>query len=168
MKLLEFNPDLLPKDDFSVAITGNRHLDEKDYVTIQNTISELVTNPNVKEIYFGGAVGADTVALEAAIGIVCINKPQLIVVVPDTLERQPAPTHAVSKRADRLTELHAQITILDGWRAFHARNEYMVDHAAITVAFWDKQPKGGTYACIRYSINQGKNVYIAQIIGYDK
>ena len=107
-------------------------------------------------------------AMKGELDRVCINKPQLIAVVPDTLVRQPKITHSVTKRADRLIELGQQITMSDGWRAFHVRNEYMVDHANIAVSFWNRQQKGGTYACITYFLNQGKDVHNVKIIGEDK
>ena len=57
---------------------------------------------------------------------------------------------------------------ITGNRLLHVRNEYMVDHANIAVSFWNRQPKGGTYACLTYFLNQGKDVHNVKIIGEDK
>ena len=65
--LLDFNPDLFPNNKFSVAITGNRLLQEEDETTIFNVMSCLITNQNIESIYFGGAVGADTIALKSTL-----------------------------------------------------------------------------------------------------
>lgn len=168
MNLSKFEEDLLPKEKFKVCITGNRLLTENDKITIFDTISMLVTNPNIQQIYFGGAIGADTVALQSAVDIVCLNKPELIVVVPENINKQPKIAHQASRQASRIIELNNLISIQDGWRAFHIRNEYMVDNSDVTIAFWNKEPKGGTYACLSYALKCDKIVQYVTIEGADK
>ena len=151
-----------------VAITANRLLLPEDHGVIFTAMTKLLTDPAVEAIYFGGAIGGDTIALQACLDVVMMDRPRLIVVVPNMLKNQPSSTHTASKSADELIELGRPITNADGWRAFHARNEYMVDHAQTVVAFWNKVPKGGTYACMSYARKQGKPVEIVEIKGEDK
>lgn len=168
MSIIDFNNDLLPKTRFSVAITGNRLLSKDDESKIFETIKFIVTNPNVNSIYFGGAIGADTVALKSALNIICLEKPKLVVVVPNTLKDQPKQTQNTSEFADELVELKNIITASDGYRSYQIRNEYMVDHADVTISFWDGIQAGGTYNCIAYALKYGKKVFNVKIEGKDK
>lgn len=168
MSIIEFDNKLLPNDKFSVAITGNRSLNEKDRIKIFETMKFIVTNPNVNSIYFGGAVGSDTVALESALNIICLEKPKLIVVVPNMLKDQPKETRKISELADELVELKNVITASDGYRSYQARNEYMVDNVGkdgVVVSFWDKDQSGGTYNCISYALKCGKTVLNVTVEG---
>lgn len=164
-----FNNIVTSIDKITVAITANRKLAPQDYDDIFEEMSFLITSPNIEAIYFGGAVGGDTVALKSCLDIVCLTRPRLIVVVPNRLQDQPRETHAVSRRADEIIELGMPITSADGWRAYKARNEYMVDHADHLVAFWNKSTKpSGTGSCISYAYKVGKTVKIIEITGEDK
>lgn len=153
---------------FSVAITANRSLDLDDHVTIFNKMAELVTNENIEKIYIGGAVGGDTVALQAALDISksTMYRPKFIVVVPDTLKRQVSSTWPISKQADEIIELNEAITAENGYEAYHIRNRYMVDHAEQVVAFHSADKAGGgTLKTIRYAQLCGKPVDIIYLIG---
>lgn len=49
---------------------------------------------------------------------------------------------------------------------YHKRNEWMVDHATHVLAYWNGEPKGGTYACRNYAIKTGKpvrNIYAKSV-----
>lgn len=153
---------------YNVAITANRKLIENDNKIIFNKMAELVTCGTVETIYFGGAVGGDTVALEAALSISCMNRPKLIVVVPCKLENQPKSTHAISKQADEIIELNNAITPNDGFNAYKIRNIYMVDHVEKTVGFWSGDIKSGTWHAINYTQNCKKEVEVVMIQGLDK
>lgn len=153
----------------TIAITANRLLVPEDHDVIFREMTELITLPEIEAIYFGGALGGDTVALKACLDICCLNRPKLIVVVPNRLSDQPVGTHQLSRRADQIIELGQPITMADGWRAYKARNEYMVDHATEVVAFWNKSTgPSGTASCIQYALKTNKPCRIVQILGEDK
>lgn len=151
---------------YNIAITANRKLIENDNKIIFNQMAELVTCGDVESIYFGGAIGGDTVALEAALSIRCMDRPKLIVVVPCKLENQPKSTHVVSQQADQIIELNNPITPNDGFNSYKIRNIYMVDHAEKTVGFWSGDIKSGTWHAINYTQNCNKNVEIITIQGF--
>lgn len=153
---------------YNVAITANRKLTENDNIVIFNKMVELVTCGDVRSIYFGGAVGGDTVALASALSISCMSRPKLIVVVPCKLENQPKSTHEISRQADEIIELNNVITPNDGFNAYKIRNIYMVDHAEKTVGFWSGDKKSGTWHAINYTQNCNKEVEIVTIQGLDK
>lgn len=153
---------------YSVAITAHRDLADTDYDVIFNTMAELLSTQEVDSIYFGGASGGDTVALQSCLDISCMNKPRLIVVLPAKLENQHPQTWPISKRANQLIELGLPITKSDGWKAYHIRDRYMVDHAEKTIAFWDGIKKGGTFNTKKYAEDTKKIVASIPIIGRNK
>lgn len=154
--------------DYSVAITANRLLTLNDHSTIFKKMLELVLDENVRTIYFGGAIGGDTVALKACLDAVCMNRPRLIVVVPCKLEHQPWATRDVSRQADEIIELGNPITNADGYASYKTRNCYMVDHAKRCVGFWSGDKKSGTWHCLNYAQTLGREVEIVTIEGKDK
>jgi hypothetical protein len=89
------------------------------------------------------------------------------VVVPDTLDAQPLGTRDVSRRADEVVELRRPIDAADGWRAYHARNRWIVDRASLVVAFWDGAPRSGTGATVAYARRRGVAVRIVEVQGGD-
>jgi predicted Rossmann fold nucleotide-binding protein DprA/Smf involved in DNA uptake len=119
----------------------------------------LVGNPLIKAIYFGGASGSDTEALKAALYHRKGSRPRLIVLVPNTLENQPRETHEWSRKADELIELKRPITPEDGYLSYRKRNELLVDHGDLVIAFFNGDYKSGTGQAIRYAEKTGKKVY---------
>ena len=41
---------------------------------------------------------------------------------------------------------------------FHRRNDFLVEHAATMLAYWDGQPYGGTYYTVKKAIEAGKKI----------
>lgn len=158
----------IPSDSIRVTVTGNRLLGIEDEGIIFQEMEELITS-NIEAIYFGGAIGTDTVSLKACLDLVVFGRPKLIVVVPNKLYHQPKATQTVSEQADEVIELGAPISVSDGWRSFHNRNEFMVDNSNRVVAFWKKSKKSsGTYSCMKYALKHNKPVKIVEINGEDK
>lgn len=153
-----------------IAITGNRNTIIDDHHVILVKIEELITDKTVELIYFGGARGADTIALNAAIEIkIAIGRDdiKLVCVIPDTLDKQPVDTRGVSRKADKLIELGNPITPNDGYASYHARNHFMVNSSTAVVAFWDGDLHSGTWSTIKYAKALKKPVKIVTIKGSD-
>lgn len=143
------------------AITGHRQVTHKDTLRIFNAMRGLVANTNVDAIYFGGALGADTEALKAALEIRALSgkdTPSLGVVVPDVLESQPLATHEWSRKADRIIELQNPLHLKSSYKT---RNQYLVDNCAFLVGFWRAEDyKSGTYQTLQMASKSGKPVYV--------
>lgn len=143
------------------AITGHRQVTYKDTLRIFNAMRGLVSNTTVDAIYFGGALGADTEALKAALEIRDLTKKvtlSLVVVVPDILENQPRATQEWSRKADRIVELQNPLHLKSSYRT---RNQYLVDNCAFLVGFWRAEDyKSGTYQTLQMASKSGKPVYV--------
>lgn len=134
------------------SITGHRDLSEGNRRVIWAAMKGLVSNPKVTEIWFGGAKGADNEALKAALhhrGTLSV--PKLVVVVPDHLLHQPRECQLIIERADQVIELKNPIMADDRYASYHRRNEFLVDHASVLVAFWDGKPGSGTASTVNYA-----------------
>lgn len=141
------------------AITGHRDLSPKDLNRVQTAMRGLVHNPTIDAIYFGGAIGADTEALRAALTYRTEKRPWLVVVTPDTVEHQPGPTQVWSRQADELIELKNPITSNDKFASYRIRNQFLVDACTLLVAFWNGNYKSGTGSAVRMAERQGKPVH---------
>ncbi len=145
--------------NLSVVFTANRHLTKADEKKTRRIVKRLVLNKAVKRMVFGGAIGGDTVALDAAVKARGKNsRPWLIAVLPCKLKDQPPETWEVTRKADQIIELGNPITSSDGWAAFHKRNRFMVDFArkqlgasARVVGFTNRDPRSGTESCLNYA-----------------
>ncbi len=135
-----------------VSVTGHRDLTEANRLRVWAAMKGLIMNPKVDEIWFGGAKGADNEALKAALhhrGSALV--PRLVVVVPDTVSQQPWECQVIIQRADQRIELGLPITADDRYAAYHRRNEFLVDHASLLVAFWDGKKSSGTSSTVNYA-----------------
>lgn len=140
---------------YIVSITAHRTLTENDVRTIHSVMKHIVELPHVDAIYFGGARGGDTEALKAALHFRLFDRPRLVVVVPDTLAKQPSETHVWTKKADEVIELKHPITRDDGWASFGLRDQYLVDVASSLVGFYSGKRNTGT----------GKTIAMAEASG---
>lgn len=164
----------------SIMVTAHRDLAPEDHTIIQTTMAAEVASP-VDIIYFGGAFGGDTLALEASLharrfnakihqfdpisGLVLV-KPELIVVLPKTLKDHRSDLHEIIKRADSLVELKLSRKIYaDIW---WEHDKWMIDHSHKCLAFWDGIEYGGTYNAIKYAEKQGILVEIIKIAGRNR
>jgi predicted Rossmann fold nucleotide-binding protein DprA/Smf involved in DNA uptake len=150
-----------------VAITGNRGVTAGDEAVVRARMRELALDPTVAVLFFGGALGADTVALDAALAARKGARPRLVVVLPDTLEAQPRETWATTRRADERLELGRPIRAEDRWRAYHLRNRRLVEEATELLAFWNGEPRSGTASTINLARKRGIEVEVVRVEGGD-
>jgi hypothetical protein len=133
-----------------VAVTAHRNTTEDDFRVIWDAMSELVKDDAVKEVYFGGARGGDSIALEALLTMRKGPYPQAIVIVPDTVHQQPGDAQDWISQADQVIELKMPITKADGYWSYKNRNERLIDCAktgrGYLIAFWNGRPSGTSHA----------------------
>jgi phosphoribosylpyrophosphate synthetase len=143
-----------------VAITGIRDLAPESESWVWATMEDLVTDPKVKEIRFGGARGSDTIALNAAGNARTGDRPKLVVMVPGKVEHQPPYARDVVRTwADEVKELGLNLKLPS---SYIIRNRRLVDGADVLVAFWDGE-KGGTSYTIDYATQRGVPVDVIPV-----
>ena len=143
----------------SAAITGHRTLGPKSTKRVWTAAATLLSNLSIDEVYLGGASGVDTEFLKAALYYRKNFRPRIIVVVPDTVDRQPISTKDWTRRADEIIELQESITADNRYLSYRKRNEYLVDRGTFVVAFFNGNFKSGTGQAINYAKKVGKTVY---------
>jgi hypothetical protein len=147
------------------SVTAHRDLAASDHAVIHKAMQTLVLHPDVDAIYFGGARGGDTVALQAALYFRTDQRPWLTVVVPDKLKNQPVETHFWTGKADEVIELGNPITKTDHFLSYTIRDRYLVDVASYLVAFFNGNPKTGTGKTVRMAEKDGLQVHKVTIVG---
>lgn len=143
----------------AAAITGHRTLGPTSIRRVWTAAKTLLKNQTIDAIYLGGASGVDTEFLKAALQYRVGLRPRLIVVVPDTVERQPVSTREWTRRADGVVQLLEPITSDNRYLSYRKRNEYLVDQSTFLIAFFNGNFKSGTGNAIRYAEKCGKKVY---------
>jgi uncharacterized phage-like protein YoqJ len=143
----------------SVAITGHRTLGPVSIKRVWAAAETLLKNRTIDGFYLGGASGVDTEFLKAALQYRVGFHPKLIVVVPDTVEKQPESTRGWTRRADEVVELLEPITADNRYLSYKKRNEYLVDQSTSLIAFFNGNFKSGTGSAINYAKKCGKTVY---------
>jgi hypothetical protein len=142
------------------SVTAHRELIESDLSIIHSTMRALVSHEEIDAIYFGGARGGDTEALQAALYFRGKSpRPWLSVVVPDTLDQQPLNTHHWSKKANEVIELRNPITKTDGFNSYTVRDQYLVDVATFVVAFFNGNYASGTGKTVRMAEKVGLEIH---------
>lgn len=138
-----------------VAITGHRPEDIKNPEWVYDSLKQVLKEVNPEKLYQGMAAGTDLMSAQLAI----------ILGIPFVAAR-PWKTHTsriedreiyqfVLDKADEVINV-SESNYYSGPQLYHARNEYMVDKADIVIAIWNGSKKGGTAACVKYALKQGK------------
>lgn len=129
-----------------VAVTGSRVLEPEDVAVIESEMRRLVSLPDLIELRFGGAVGADTEALRIAFET---RKPatKLVVYLPLDVDAQPVQAQLVIARCADEVMMNCGF---DAKEPFRRRNEMLVhgknlsDPVDRVVAFWSGKARSGT------------------------
>ena len=130
------------------AFTGHR--DYGDPAAVYRRLDEL----NSRAYMFGGARGIDSDALTYLAQTQ--PKSKRIVVVPNTIEAQPADARlAINQYATEKIELHNT-----GKDRYFIRNKYMVINSNRLEAFYDQRQSGGTFQTINFARSRGENVTV--------
>jgi uncharacterized phage-like protein YoqJ len=148
-----------------ISITASRDFTVDPIKIIEKQMKKLILDENITKIYFGGARGGDTYALiGASKAKEKLNKStKLIVVVPDTIEKQTKEAVRSFIFADEVIELKNEITPEDSYASYGIRNVFLVDNSDEINAFWNGHKKSGTFRTIKYAWSVKKQVNIHEI-----
>lgn len=145
------------------SISGHRNLSPQGKARVRKAMVALLKKDAVDAIYFGGARGTDTLALQAAAEVRVGLRPHLVVVVPDKAESQPFEARQWFHLADEVIELGNPIASRDRYQAFRIRNQYLVDVATLLIAFFNGDQKTGTGQAIRMAEEVGLRVVLVPV-----
>jgi predicted Rossmann fold nucleotide-binding protein DprA/Smf involved in DNA uptake len=143
----------------AVVVSGSRQVAHRPLTDYDGLfaayLAPFVSSDSV--VFVGGAVGIDSLAL---VWLVRHTTARLQVVVPATVADQPAEAQEAVAQARAewsevvLTEL--RLPEFPGRAAYHARNRWMVDRAALVVAFpLGNDLASGTNHTIDYAASRG-------------
>ncbi|MHA4818298.1 LOG family protein [Streptomyces aculeolatus] len=142
----------------AVTITGTRatrHRRHSDFAGLFGAYLAPFAADEASVFYLGGAKGIDTLALTWLAENTAV---QLVVVVPGTLDQQPAEARSAldrhQARIAQIIELRAEALNTE---AYHTRNRYMVDRSGMTIGFPHAGGAGsGTWQTLDYTAELGK------------
>ncbi|WP_371655842.1 MULTISPECIES: hypothetical protein [unclassified Streptomyces] len=139
-----------------VAITGTRSTGHRS-LDAYGDLFMTYLGPFADDAHFfiGGASGIDSMALVWLAGNTAA---ELTVVVPGTVDQQPADARqAIARARDRIKQVVELKATELGTPAYHARNRWMVDHASMTIGFPHAiEPSTGTWQTLDYTAEQRK------------
>jgi hypothetical protein len=143
-----------------IAISGTRDVAPRDLPLIESYVGDILAE-GPDEMLFGGARGADTVALAAACTTLEGQRPPMLtVIVPKRLKDQPVDAQEWAKEcADEILELKAERLNPEAYRR---RNRELISRADALVAFWDGE-SGGTGMTISLAREAGIPVEIVRL-----
>nr|WP_073789156.1 hypothetical protein [Streptomyces sp. CB01580] len=140
----------------AVTITGTRNTGHRPPVAYDQLFTDYL-GPFVHggHFYLGGAMGIDSLSL---LWLAERTDAGITVVAPGTVGQQPAEAQqAITRTRDRIAEI-VELGAADlRASAYHARNQWMVDHTSLTIGFpHATEPSSGTWQTIDYTAEQGK------------
>lgn len=148
----------------SVCFSGHRCIPYDIRDELQYRISEEIIRSyahGYRYFYVGMALGFDLLAAEAAVSVRhSLPELQVIAVVPfrNQTERWSIPMRlkyeAILSQVDEVIVLSEQY--YNG--CLLRRNDYMTNHSSRLIAYYDGQPKGGTYYTYHRAVRQGLDV----------
>ena len=145
------------------VVTGIRDMSRASGRIVERAMADTLVR-GVDEMRFGGARGADTLALGAAFewrqarGRI---RPTLRVLVPGRLDEQPREARAcIDRCADDVVELGLPLEL---GSSYMERNEAMLDGADHLIAFTDGRMRGGTAWTLQRAAELGLEVVVVLI-----
>lgn len=142
----------------AAAITGTRSTTHRELPWFRDLFCTYLAPFATEDAHFciGGAVGIDSLSL---LWLAENSKSRITIVVPGTVEEQPAEARqAIAWCRDQIAEIIELRAAKLQTQAYHARNRWMVDRAALVIGFPLEGAEGssGTWQTINYGASQGK------------
>lgn len=148
----------------SVCFSGHRNVSfDKRRKLKQYLKSEIAKAcaDGYRYFYCGMAMGTDLLAAEAALSLQSeLEELQVIAVVPFRAQSDRWSKEAQAKY-DAILRIVDDVIVLSG-RYYNGcllrRNDYMVSHSSRLIAYFDGNPKGGTFYTVREAKRQGLDI----------
>jgi uncharacterized phage-like protein YoqJ len=139
-----------------LGITGHRptelggyNIDNQIYKKVYSLVKKSFKEINPEMIISGMALGADQLAIEAAIEL---DIP-FLAAVPFVGQESVWPAESKTKYKELLTKAKETVIVsLGGYSPakLHLRNHWIVNHSDQLLAIWNGKQSGGTFECVNY------------------
>jgi hypothetical protein len=163
-----------------IAITGTRGVQIHQIDGVRETLEKTIKANKPHTMYFGGAVGIDTIALVLSASILLdmfnagcteARDTDLIVIFPDEVKDSSGHNVVEAKKfASKVIGLNNEITRKDGWKSYKLRNQYLVDNSDLLIGFPKTERKYenittglGSWGTLAYAKEQKKQTIIHEI-----
>lgn len=136
------------KDLCIVGVTGHRQL-VHDVDNVKKYFVKFIEKTHPDIVITGMALGFDTI-----VAVTCIeHEIPFIAAIPFIGQERLWPA-GEKEKYKKLVEKAWKIKIVSSggykvWKMF-TRNEWIVDNSTLLLAYWNEEPKGGTYSCVKY------------------
>lgn len=144
----------------TVAFTGIRDLHPDSILRVRDAVFRVISE-GAAAMRFGGALGADTVALLTAVFYAPDEgpRPSLDVIVPGRIDQQPAEAYLAIRRAIGAGATFTELGLdLADSGSFWARNRLLIRPAHAVMGFTDGRTRGGTAGTLKLAREAGKLV----------
>lgn len=144
-----------------IGFTGHRKLNNLEQVQIE--LEQLLSELKPEKCISGIAIGFDTLAAEICIKL---NIP-FIAAVPFYGQEKVWPDFA-KERYNKLLKWANEVKYVcsPGYAAWkmQKRNEWIVNNCELLIAAWDGKESGGTYNCIKYAKDVGREIKYLNVV----
>lgn len=154
-------------DEPSVSFSGHRKLQDNPNQVFSRLLSEIRScyASGYRLFYTGGAIGFDTLAAEAVLSEKR-NCPDIVLVVAVPFNGQDALfSQSAKQRYKRiLEEADAAIILSESYssKCYLRRNDFMLLHSSVLIAYWDGISCGGTSYTVRKAL-AGKRMVVRNL-----
>lgn len=143
-----------------LGISGNPHIIHNMYKDVSDKIEKLYLQ-GYRTYFSGMAEGMDLLAAKAVLNLKSKYADiRLVAVIP--FKGQSAHFEGTDRLLYKqiLQQTDETVILSDSYYTgcFHRRNDYLIDHSAVLVAYWDGQPKGGTYYTVSKARRMNKTI----------
>ena len=149
----------------NVSFTGHRsgRISQPMLTLFAGMVTEIKSlyASGCRNFFSGMAEGGDLVFAKAVLAARNeLTDIRLVAAIP--FREQSARYSDMNKRLyiSLLEEVDKTVVLSESYHkgCFHRRNDFLVKHAAIMLAYWDGQPYGGTYYTVKKAIEAGKKI----------
>lgn len=151
---------MVMENNFAVAFTGHRSYNNEADAELKSQLEELYAR-GYRRFLCGMAWGFDLAAGLAVLELKAwYDDVELVAVEPYSGFRDLFFSGAAELYDKLLDAADERVTVCDqgSLLAFFRRNDYLVDNAAVVVAWWNHIPKGGTAYTIKRAFKLGRKV----------
>ena len=167
-----------------IAFTGHRpiklygyNMDNKYYdklkIILKDMLKYEICEYDADTFITGGALGFDTLAFDVVKDLIDDYGGNHVLAIP--FEKQPIKWSIEDQVKYKIIKQFSACIYVDEYEEYNIkgvrtgeyhpaklqkRNEWMVDNCDLLIGCWDGVKKGGTWNCLKYAMNLGKEIKI--------